>query len=47
MPGGFVLALAENGEHKGEEEDQKHDQDSECYPFSHPVSSLDYPTSLF
>ena len=46
-PGGFVLALTEDGEREGEEKDQEHNQDSECYPFAHPVSSLDYPSLAF
>ena len=36
LVGGFVLALAEDGEREGEQEDEDRDHDRECHPFAHP-----------
>jgi hypothetical protein len=38
----FVLALAEDGEREGEEDDQQQDQDPERQTLPHPISSLEY-----
>ena len=42
LPSRFVLTLSEYGEGECEQADQEQDQDPECQPLPHLVSSLGY-----